>query len=175
MKFASFIFFCFLLICGCKKEESKIILSTDAEGQWIRRGFDLSNFWNYEGTTIQAPALTDGLHIYSDGTAESFTILFPTDPDGGCKPQKLMYRKGLCQFDADTKKFSIQFTEGRYFEFYQNCTGTGNREVELTPSELEDMAVEGFWKVENSNGKKLLGIAYVSTAGPYLYLEKTTW
>ena len=86
-----------------------------------------------------------------------------------------MYKKGTITFNDNTKQFTMTFTEGRYREFYQSCPGQTNREVILTNTELAEMSLSGFWKIETSQGKKLLGIAYASASGPYLYLEASDW
>ena len=169
-----------LCICfsACRKdnEDKPADDPVVTSGKWIRGIFDLGNFWAYDGQAIMSSSFTtDGLDIRDDGTVEWFTVFFPTDSHQGCNPQKLMYKKGTITFNHNTQQFTMRFTEGRYREFYQNCPGQSHREVILTSTELADMSLSGFWKIESSEGKKLLGIAYASVSGPYLYLEEGHW
>ncbi len=178
MKISLLVFFVIVFsLNSCKKDET-ITDKTPvaAQGKWIRGIFDLSSFWTYTGTSIiHASFTTDGLVFHADGMVESYTVFFPTNPNQGCTPQKLMYKKGMADFNEQTHEFTLTFTEGKYREFYQSCTGKTNREVVLTKTELDQMKLSGFWKVEAGSGKKIFGISYVSVSGPYLYLEESNW
>ncbi|KIC92662.1 hypothetical protein [Flavihumibacter solisilvae] len=171
--------FAFLLMAlfSCRKDDDKPADNSPAtSGKWIRGIFDLSSFWTYGGESIIPGSYsTDGLVIHDDGTLEWFTVFFPTDPRQGCNPQKLMYKKGNITFSDNTQRFTMTFTEGRYREFYQDCPGKTNHEEILASTELANMSLSGYWKIESSQGRKLLGIAYASASGPYLYLEEGNW
>lgn len=178
MKFYAFILSVAILFTSCSKNEEeapKSVLPPSVQGQWLRGSFDLKAFWSYTGTTVQAPATTDGLQFHADGTVESYTVFFPTDPHQGCTPQKLLYKKGVARFNETNKTFTLEFTEGQYREFYQGCAGKVNVTKTLTAAELNLMTLSGFWKVEQDGGQTLFGIAYASTGGPYLYLGKSSW
>lgn len=163
-----------LFLIACEKETvDKKTIPAEMNGQWVRGSFDLSEFWNYSGTQLQPAATTDGLDIKGDGTLIQYTVIFPTDPQQGCKPQKLMYRKGFIELNSADSSFIIRYREGRYKEFYQNCTGKENLDYLMPADSLSKTSLAGFYKITESGGKKLFGISYVSTEGPFLYLEKT--
>lgn len=164
------------IVAGCKKESNETKnIPANISGQWIRGSFDLSEFWNYDGTQIQQAATTDGLDIKDDGTVLQYTVFFPTDAQQGCNPQKLMYRKGSIELNSTDSSFVIRYKEGRYKEFFQNCNGKVNVDHVLNSDSLSKISLTGFYKVIESDGKKLFGISYVGTAGPFLYLEKTNF
>jgi hypothetical protein len=163
----------FIIFTACKKEtEESRNIPMEVGGQWVRGSFDLSGFWNYDGSQVQPAATTDGLEIKPDGTLLQYLVYFPTDAQQGCKPQKLMYRKGTIEFKPADSSFMIRYKEGHYKEFYQHCIGKENIDRVLPSDSLSGITLTGFYKVIESDGKKLMGISYVGTGGPYLFLEK---
>ncbi len=161
----------FLLACEKETDDNKDI-SQEVQGQWIRGSFDLSEFWNYTGPQVQPPSNTDGIDIRGDGSLFQYLVFFPTDPQMGCKPQKLMFRKGKIELNDIDSTFRITYHEGRYKEFYQSCAGKVNIDEIINQDSLDRMTISGYYKILNSDGKKLFGISYVGKQGPYLYLEK---
>lgn len=161
----------FFLACKKETDDSKDI-SSEIQGQWIRGSFNLSEFWNYSGQQVQPASTTDGLDIRMDGSLLQYHVFFPTDPQMGCRPQKLIFRKGKIKLNDKDSSFSITYHEGRYKEFFQSCTGKLNIDEAISKDKLDQMTVSGFFRVIQSDGKLFFGISYVGKNGPYIYLEK---
>lgn len=89
-------------------------------GYWMAGTFDMSTFWNYDGTRQDDATSMIAYAIKKDGSAEQFIYY---DYNDGSDKQSLTYRKGTVTFDAATNTLKFCPAQGS-FRTFENGTKT---------------------------------------------------
>lgn len=98
-----------------KIETPKTTVPDELVGKWSAGDFDITEFWNYDGTTQPDANEMVAYSIAKDGTAEQF--IYFRFADG---KQTLTHRKGSVTFNEATSALQFCPAEGTVWNFTNN-------------------------------------------------------
>ncbi|ULQ56013.1 hypothetical protein KJS94_15295 [Flavihumibacter rivuli] len=172
-----FLSLCMIAFTACNKSSERIdsnVCPPELAGKWIRGEFDMTGFDTYTGDTIVNAAYTTGaMEFFDDGTFNSYSAFFPTDPKEGCNAQVFSQYSGSADH-SQSGRAVLTYTSGKVRKFYQQCPGKTNTQMTLTANDVTG-PLTIYWNIETQSGKTLLAIRYEQPTNPKLYFEKADW